>query len=379
MSSADGAVDLKQTKKEHWTQRVNRENRELRVLNNKLVEELRKQGSDIVIQVGPSSSSATALGSQGGEGDEQRPSEDEGDSSDDSDDPDDFDDPFTSMEKKRMVVNVKCGFDERRQGVFHVCEKWQVKHLSYIIADKWGIKPKFQRYVNNKDDPINKVLTFKENQIEDGDTLQMLLSIGGGGLVRPHLTKEQKVQKLKDKARDFINRTGRDNKKQSDEDDFVFDVNIVAPEIKTFLETHRQKMDEVAFIQSQGRCVITLAIKGTETEKLQTIKELMERPMRNRDDTSETRILKSMVMMFPTLNLIEESMRAMRATQRDLAVMSVNMYINKFHEEHGNDVRYTHASFVKEIEKEMLVREMRNNPASEQVGGDGNASSCAMS
>ena len=54
-------------KKGHWTQKINRENRDLKELNRVLMNELKKQGSDIVIQLSTSETSS-AVGSGGYDG-----------------------------------------------------------------------------------------------------------------------------------------------------------------------------------------------------------------------------------------------------------------------------------------------------------------------
>ena len=192
MTSAVGTVDLKQTKKEHWTQRVNRENSELRALNNKLVEELRKQGSDIVIQVGPSSSStssATALGGQGGEGDEQRPSEDEDDSSDDSDDPDEpNDDPFSfDLFDKTITIHTKLNFTNPRTlttrdtFTFHVRGNWKIRSISLLLFQKIGVRPNYFTYFNTRGDVLCQHMSFSSCGVSDYSTVHVGLSLKGGG------------------------------------------------------------------------------------------------------------------------------------------------------------------------------------------------------
>ena len=59
------------TKPEHWTQRINRENRELKQLNQLLMAEFQKHDSDFIIKVGlsPSTSSDAGGGGYGSGGD----------------------------------------------------------------------------------------------------------------------------------------------------------------------------------------------------------------------------------------------------------------------------------------------------------------------
>lgn len=102
-------------------------------------------------------------------------------SDDDDDDFDDGDDPFQSMEKSKIEVFVRCEFDDRKSSYFVVRSSWAVKSLSYIIANKWGISPSLQRFVNAKDEPIYTNLSFDQNLVKSGHMLKMLLSIDGAG------------------------------------------------------------------------------------------------------------------------------------------------------------------------------------------------------
>ena len=135
--------------------------------------ELKKQGSDIVIQLSTSETSS-AVGSGGYDGgnppDDQWGDGDsggDGDGSGDGFDPDDTDDDlFQSFANKFIEVAVMYDFNNVVTLYFMANPSWKMKALDYLICAKLKIPGGILEFSNSKGDDLYKMRTFDDNGIK---------------------------------------------------------------------------------------------------------------------------------------------------------------------------------------------------------------------
>lgn len=122
-------------------------------------------------------------------------------------------------------------------------------------------------------------------------SLELRPLVQGGALVRQHFTKEQQLTRLKKRTEDYINGTGK-NKDTDDDIPEPVKESLLPQEVKDFLTIHRQKIGEITFAQTQGRCIVEMGLKITDVNTLKTIEEMMKRPFKGKKDTSGSCIWK---------------------------------------------------------------------------------------
>ena len=154
----------KEGKKLHWTQRLKLElaevkshNQNLRLLNSKLIEELQKYDSDVVIKFG----SETTTAEQGGGYNDSFGGRDRGDPSDDDDDDDEDepsdpdepnDEPITMDDLNAgMTIDVQKCFGDFAIKQFVVKKTWKLRHLRFMLCGCWKVNSRVLDFFNNNE------------------------------------------------------------------------------------------------------------------------------------------------------------------------------------------------------------------------------------
>ena len=180
----------------------------------------------------------------------------------------------------------------------------------------------------------------------------------GGGLVRKPLTKAEMLTKLKQKSKDYINKSGKEDEPADEES--------IPKEIKDYIAVQRSKLAEVIYLKTQGHSVIAMALKTADTSNLQAVQAMMSKPFHGKLDTSECRILKAMYMLLPTVSEVDEGIKGLKLVQKEIAVFFAGVYAEQYNMERHGDVCYDHQEFLRDVAGELGRRISPTFPAEAQ-------------
>ena len=226
------------------------------------------------------------------------------------------------------------------------------------LADlKQKDKTKLIIYHNDKAiHEINPRATLNTAGLNDGSVLRVSLPIQGGASfrVKKHLTKDEGILRLKEKSRQFVANNS------TIDFDFVFfneDEDTLPDNIKDFLKTNREVIDNIKVLNSQNLPVVKIALKQTDTDKLKEILRVLEVRTKNRGSETEGKILKCLDLLFPKMLVIEKATKTMAMLHKSMASFFLELYAGFYCEEHGNEWRFNNGAFLKDVMTEIEKRE----------------------
>ena len=189
---------------------------------------------------------------------------------------------------------------------------------------------------------MNEDWKLMEYMEEDDDSYHMDVSMDlrlrGGGLVRKHISKQEAVKKLQSKARDYA---------MADDEGFNFDALPV--EIQNLITAHRQKLDAVKLMATQGSDIIQLALMNAPSNTLNEVKQLLEKEFSGRDDTSEHRLAIVIPLLFATLDSLGSASKVLAAVHGEMLAYLMGYYAEKYHVMFGTEARFNNKGFINDI------------------------------
>ena len=186
------------TKTEHWTQRVPRELREVKAMNEMLLGFVEVKGLMAEWKDYSDKTAMSVFTSASGSGDPpqksgKKPSGGDPDGGDDGSDgdgegSDDQDgDPFENQSDSEaddyIQISVVKQFNTNSKNVskvFTVSSSWTVGSLKWMIWCKWKIPVNHQIYLFSNGDQVLEHLTFAQNGVRDNSIIYLQLGLCGG-------------------------------------------------------------------------------------------------------------------------------------------------------------------------------------------------------
>ena len=131
-----------------------------------------------------------------------------------------------------------------------------------------------------------------------------------GGVIKPHLKKEDAVKKLKDQLVRSV--------KKSDE---TPDVSPFPAELVSFLDSVKKTITDVKYMKSQDMPVLETLLRHASDEELKMLKEIMSSGGgMGRSGTTESKVLKSINTVFHKMEMLENAKIAIQKMQENLTI-----------------------------------------------------------
>ena len=270
----------------------------------------------------------------------------DGDDSDSSEPEGDFD-PFGEEDGSGFItVGVKLTFEHKRHRPSHVFNlfvkpSWEAKSIAYMMASTLKLKTSFQVFHKFNGSDVFMNLSIIENGIRDLEVLTLSIRARGGGLIRKSLTKQEALLKLKSKARSFATN-----------DDEPYDVNTFNQSFRDYMNIQIEQVNGIKLMINQGNDVVKLAVRNVSDEHLTLIHQLMSKKYSGKDDTSESRVVQTITYLFPTLEVVASSSKALSSLHGEMLSFLMEHYTEKFSVHVNGEARYDHKPFIRMLEAE---------------------------
>ncbi|CAJ1398154.1 unnamed protein product, partial [Effrenium voratum] len=193
-------------------------------------------------------------------------------------------------------------------------------------------------------------------ELQDDQTLESYAHYGnlavvicfklkGGGLVRKHVSKHQALQVLKTKAKAFATKG-----------DETFDLRAFPDDFQRFVTAQKDKLEAVQLMVGEGRDIVKLALRNANDTTLMELKNMMEKKYEGKDDASESRIAIATTMLFPSLETLGASAKALASVHGEMMAYLMGCYAEKYHFFHGAEARFENKRFASDIVDEQKRR-----------------------
>ena len=249
--------------------------------------------------------------------------------------------------------------------------------VNVIVLEQYGQRRQFDlmltnfMFVNIKDyvqDYLSEVLRmenrdlrlhFNNIRIEEehvtahpavGDELLMMLSITGeGGVLHRSQLQVEALETLKNKVIKSVKKTKAP-------------ANTNHPQgFSDYVNQFKRKMQDIAFMKSQGNNVMEAGIRSLTDEQLQMVKEIMDFNQSKRRGSSEERLQKAVSTLFPLHQELDSAIKTLQCVQEELMIQMLTTYTEEFNTFTGSSMVLDNGAFLREVEDDFALVKGRGN------------------
>ena len=354
------------TKTEHWTQRVPRELREVKAMNEMLLGFVEVKGLMAEWKDYSDKTGMSVFASASGSGDPpqksgKKPSGGDPDGGDDGSDgdgegSDDQDgDPFENQSDSDaddyIQISVVKQFSANSKNVskvFTVSASWTVGSLKWMIWCKWKIPVNHQIYLFSNGDQVLEHLTFAQNGVNDNGIIYLQLGIRGGVNVNNKFVKRaDALAHLKEKATTKLNKLKEEipNRQTPDEYDAL-------------IQIYRSSVDDVKMMKANGSRVIATGLRHLTDSDLDLAKDIMSfSGIGRRRGTTEDKLPQLLELLFPKMTEMSFIVKKLTKDKELMCSELLSIYAEEYFSFENGCATFNNELFNQDWQKEKNRRE----------------------